>query len=547
MREGRSRSQNIVARNSRVRAVQSTQLNLERLEQELSFTPEDTEYLGDGDILRSKGWRCQSAKQLKSFPSRSESNHQGHSGDSESKDINRENFANKLSEIKTCCNGAFIDPCHSIHAEADGIIYAKALTFPPLRHLSDDNNKNACAPITNKEGTGPGLEHCFLDQANNAKSKSFCSPRSKVSLRKRKSRHQAKSSKRDKPRKNPTSNQKLINLPPNCVLKITSKSSVSVQHKKRKEADYKSGTTSPAPAKKSERISGPEKSCPLSNAAGPSRRSVEESNSSRYRLTPCPVDGTSSWRSRQSSCSSVLNSASRLCSPGKMAIRARSSSGRLASARSRSGKRSSKYNRSCSTRSRRKRARSQYQLFPKFVTSNLLLGRTGSRAKTSGASLYCARRSRKFSSTQRRRSRSSSKTSATSGRRKRGRPRGVRPKRAAGSFSESGHMSKSNGLLDRMSRLWRSVSASKSATSTVHNRSSSPSSSSGSDSWVSRMLPLPRSKHQARLQSHRDKAYKYRRVRADQQVKPRRPSKAASNTTTASKRQQKAFSYCSIM
>ncbi|KAK3772922.1 hypothetical protein RRG08_029840 [Elysia crispata] len=567
MREERSNSQTSSAQNSRVRAIQSTQLDLERLEQELGFTDAVTKELGNGDTLRRKRSRSQSVNQLKSSSSRSGNNHQVHSENNERRVTNRDKFSHKLPKIEHFFSRTCLEPCHPIQAETDHIGYVEPLPGSPLGQSSDDTNKNAFASATTAEENEQSSGYRFLDQGNNAKS--YHRSKSRVSRRKHKSRNRCKLSKREQPRQGPTDGQRVIDLPPNSVLEITSQSALCVPKNRKKDKDLNSEEQSLSLAKRTERSKCPEetksgknvspKSSPVRRAIHPSSRAVDKSNSSRYRITPRPAVALASRWSRHSSASSASSNTSSLTSAGTM--RYRSSSARK---RSPSYFANARYNRrysaTGSTSSRNRRSRYQYQNFPHAVSSYLLQNRPRSARKLSKISLYRARRTRRGSSIRPRKStgsvqRRSSKISTSPGQRKRGRPRGSGKKlRASRSVSGSSHSAKAKslGLLDTVSNLWRSYSFSRNATP-AQNNSSSLSSSSCSESWVSRMLPISRSKHQKRLMSHREKAYKYSRVHKDEEsgskgARPRHRSQTPSEDVESRKNQKAGGSvFCSIM
>ncbi|GFR75754.1 hypothetical protein ElyMa_003927900 [Elysia marginata] len=202
---------------------------------------------------------------------------------------------------------------------------------------------------------------------------------------------------------------------------------------------------------------------------------------------------------------------------------------------------------------RRRRARSWYDDFPRGSPSALLFNQPRNGRKRSKSSLYRRQRSRRASSPRRRRSkasaqRRSSRASVSSGGRKRGRPRGSGKKsRSSASVAELGHLAqgKSFGLLDRVSTLWRSCSFSRSATPAQTPSATSRSSASHTESWVTRILPAARSKHQRRLQRHRDKARKYSRSRKDDRASAKR--KTSSHSSGGKKEKQLSRSICAIM
>ncbi|GFO46023.1 hypothetical protein PoB_007252800 [Plakobranchus ocellatus] len=343
-----------------------------------------------------------------------------------------------------------------------------------------------------------------------------------------------------------TPEHRVIHFPPNTELKITSNSALDVQEcRLGKEADKLDTKVSnfkrycPDESKKannSAKLLASSGSTKASNRAFrfPSRE-VNKSNSSRYRLTPCPTVGT--WRSNQgsgsASSSSKLTSTTlpsdgmsqrsqgsrlfRKSQPSYPEMSSFAGSFPMGRGRKRSVSKFSRRSSSCDFGrcSARHSGHSRYLSAnsPRSDSFKDLLLRAHRKPSRSSRLHHRARRLRyRKSRTSVRRS--SNKRSSSGRKKKRGRPRKSSANRSQARLIDAEEAAKaqrekrSSGLLSRFSNLWGSYSSSRSAETPAKSSSSSTSSSS----WMSRILPRTGGKHERRQKRLREKSFKYKRA-----------------------------------
>ena len=217
MREERFHSPISGTHDSRVRAIQSTQLDLERLERDLISISNDVEEIGNGDVRRSKKPTDRTLKNPKSWLECGEEATRQRYSEGPCTKCYTGCSDDKISKIEACCGGSTLESWSKTIVDE---VPSLPLICLSLGQLSDDTNENAAGATVSEEAGYP-----FLNLDNNARGSRLS--KSAESRRKFRSRSRCKSVKQKKSKPHTTaksrsiSRHNVIELPPNSVLKIT--------------------------------------------------------------------------------------------------------------------------------------------------------------------------------------------------------------------------------------------------------------------------------------------------------------------------------------
>lgn len=538
MRKERLNSQINSAHNLRVRAIQSTQVNLGRSEEDLIFRSNDAK---EHDIQKGQTLRIEGLKQLESLTNCWESRVRGNWNIIKSQNITPNRLNTPRYFVNSVKNNNERSLEQSLPAKHNNA-RKRPVTSSSSGQVADDISENV---LDASSVSCCNSDLCRLNLDNSAKR--YRGSRTKGSARKckTKSNSKTKTGKQEKA----ASGTRVITLPPNSILKITSQSSLKVREGQKAKSSANKVRAESAIARTKKRFKSSSGDLEnVKNVKSKHRSQLkseedDESDSSRYRLTPCPTNHSSSPVSRQTSASKRSHSHT---SSAAMIFRSSSK----ASSRYSGSKRHRRMgtSRSVTSSSRRKRARSWYS----GLSQGSLFNRSRKGRRRRKSSHYSQKRRRRMSSPRRRRSRLSprrrlSRRSVSGSRRRRGRPRNPRKKSTSMSVSDIPPVSqvRSFGLLDRVGNLWRSVSYSRSGLAANASTSSNTTPGSLTQSWVSRILPKSRSKYQKQLRRYRDKASSYIRSRKDEKAAARRKASRISSIKGSKKEKQPGI--CSIM